>query len=54
VRLFPLLELGCIPARHVAAVVSRLKAEGYCVEIKSVEYEFQRGGNQMLRVRQED
>ena len=53
VRLFPLLELGSIPSRHVEPVASKLKAEGYHVQSEFVDYEFQRGGNQMMRVRRE-
>jgi hypothetical protein len=52
VRVFPLLELGALQSRHLDTVVSRLANEGYEVGIEQVEYEFQRGGNQMLRVRQ--
>lgn len=50
VRIFPLLELGSTPSRHVPAVVDRLRADGFTVRIQPVSYEFQRGGNQMLRV----
>ena len=50
VRLFPLLELGSVPSRHAAAVARRLKDEGYQVRVEAVDYEFQRGGNQMMRV----
>jgi hypothetical protein len=50
-RIFPLLELGSRKSRHVDAVHTRLTAEGYSVSIESVPYEFQRGGNQMMRVK---
>jgi hypothetical protein len=49
-RIFPLLELGTRPSRHVQAVADRLAREGYSVYIEQVPYEFQRGGNQMMRV----
>ncbi len=49
-RIFPLLELGSKNSRHVPAVITRLAAAGYGVLIESVPYEFQRGGNQMMRV----
>jgi hypothetical protein len=49
-RIFPLLELGAIPSRHLPAVRTRLAADGYSVSIETVPYEFQRGGNQMMRV----
>ncbi len=51
VRVFPLLELGARTSRHLQAVVARLAAEGYAVTIVPVPYEFQRGGNHMLKVR---
>lgn len=50
VRIFPLLELGSIRSRHVDAVVERLRRQGLQVAVEEVDYEFQRGGNQMLRV----
>jgi len=50
-RIFPLLELGSKESRHVPAVRMRLAAAGHTVSIETVPYEFQRGGNQMMRVR---
>jgi hypothetical protein len=50
-RIFPLLELGSRKSRHVEAVSTRLAAEGYSVAIRTVPYEFQRGGNQMMSVK---
>ncbi len=50
-RLFPLLELGSRKSRHVSAVATHLAATGYAVSIETVPYEFQRGGNQMMRVK---
>ena len=51
VRIFPLLALGGRPSPHVEPVAATLRARGYSVSIEAVPYEFQRGGNQMLRVR---
>ncbi|MBI1919579.1 MAG: SAM-dependent methyltransferase [Geobacter sp.] len=51
VRVFPVMELGSVRSRHVDSVVSELDAEGYQVSIERVSYEFQKGGNEMLRVR---
>jgi SAM-dependent methyltransferase len=51
VRIFPLLELGARPSRHLQAVIARLSADGHDVSIVSVPYEFQRCGNQMLSVK---
>jgi len=50
-RIFPLLELGARPSRHLDPVTRQLEEAGFSVEIKSVPYEFQKGGNRMLRVR---
>jgi hypothetical protein len=49
-RVFPLLELGARKSRHVEAVRARLTAAGYSVTVETVSYEFQRGGNQMMRI----
>jgi hypothetical protein len=51
VRLFPLLELGSVPSRHAEGVAARLQDNGYHVSINQVSYEFQRGGNQMMRIK---
>ena len=51
VRVFPLLELGARTSRHLEAVTAGLNAEGYAVTIIPVAYEFQRGGNQMMKIR---
>ena len=50
VRIFPLLGLGSIPSRHVFPVVKTLRRIGFRVNTETVEYEFQRGGNQMMRI----
>jgi hypothetical protein len=49
-RIFPLLTLERRPSPHIAAVRSALEADGRVTEIVRVNYELQRGGNQMLRV----
>lgn len=48
---FQVLELGSIKSRHLCSVSNLLKQQGYSVEILPVEYEFQRGGNEMLAVK---
>jgi len=50
VRVFPLLTLDGRPSPHLDAVTGDLAAQGFQVEIRTVSYEFQRGGNHMLRV----
>jgi len=51
VRIFPLLELGAIKSRHVERVRSNLEKAGYGLIIERVPYEFQKGGNEMMRIR---
>ena len=51
VRIFPLLALGGAPSPLVEPNVAALRARGREVSIETVPYEFQRGGNQMLRIR---
>ena len=50
VRIFPLLELGAVPSHHLESVKDTLSDEGYQIVIEPVSYEFQRGGNQMIRI----
>ncbi len=50
VRVFPLLDHGGQTSPHVEAVCRRLQDKGCRVAIESVDYEFQRGGNQMMRL----
>lgn len=55
VRIFPLLALDCNRSPHIEPVRSDCAAAGLTVEIVAVPYEFQRGGNQMMRIyRNED
>lgn len=51
VRIFPLLELGAKPSRHLESVVARLEKQNYDTSIETVPYEFQKNGNQMLKIR---
>ena len=50
VRIFPLLQLGGENSPYIEPVCTDLRERGYAVEIVDVPYEFQRGGNKMLRV----
>ena len=50
VRVFPLLDMSRSFSPHVEAVCKCLRRERYEWRIEEVEYEFQRGGNEMLRV----
>lgn len=50
VRIFPLLELSAKRSRHLKSVLTRLRKEGFVAAIEAVAYEFQKGGNERLRV----
>jgi len=50
VRVFPLLALGALKSPHVGAVREAMTKDGLVVTVERVPYEFQRGGNEMLRV----
>lgn len=51
VRIFPLLTLSSTMSPYVERLVEELKFEGVTVSLEKVDYELQRGGNEMLRVR---
>lgn len=51
VRVFPLLALDGVVSPHVGPGLRWLQDGGYTVSIERVPYEFQRGGNEMLRIR---
>jgi hypothetical protein len=50
VRIFPLLALGSERSPYVDPVMEAMRRDGHDVAIVTVPYEFQRGGNQMLRI----
>ena len=50
VRIFPLLKLGSVKSQHVEKVMNEFNAQGYAVSIERVDYEFQRGGNEMMKI----
>ncbi len=52
VRIFPLLTYNATPSPYVDPLTKSMKAMGYKVSIEIVPYEFQRGGNKMMRVQQ--
>jgi hypothetical protein len=51
VRIFPLLGLDCHTSSHLEPVTRHFSAAGDTVEVVTVAYEFQVGGNEMLRIR---
>jgi hypothetical protein len=50
VRIFPLLTLDLRMSPHVPGVCTALGARGIACSVERVEYELQKGGNQMLRL----
>lgn len=50
VRIFPLLDLLGKKSEHLENVLEILAGQGIRAEIETVAYEFQKGGNQMLRL----
>ncbi len=51
VRVFPLLDGDGAPSAHLEATLAGLRRAGFDADTPEVPYEFQRGGNRMLRVR---
>jgi SAM-dependent methyltransferase len=49
-RIFPLLDMAGTRSRHLEPLIEALTASGYACEIRAVAYEFQKGGNEMLRI----
>jgi len=52
-RIFPLLKISGETVPILPPLLQELEVKGYSVQIEEVCYEFQKGGNQMLRVRTE-
>jgi len=53
VRIFPLLDLEGESSRHLLPVIDRLQGRGLATGIRKVDYEFQKGGDEMLLIRRE-
>ena len=51
VRVFPLLALDCRKSPHISPIQSCFRDMGYAIDILHVPYEFQKGGNEMMRIR---
>ncbi len=51
VRVFPLLTFGGAVSPHLKGTLALLRAAGKQVSMERVNYEFQRGANEMLRIR---
>jgi ubiquinone/menaquinone biosynthesis C-methylase UbiE len=52
VRIFPLVTSSGERSPHLDTVINTLNGDGYSLQIRQVDYEFQRGGNQLLVVTQ--
>jgi SAM-dependent methyltransferase len=50
VRIFPVVTVSGEPSPYLATVRNHLAAVGYRTTLETVSYEFQKGGNQMLRI----
>jgi hypothetical protein len=51
VRIFPVVEqFSGEVSPHLAPIIAHLAAQGFKAEVVTVAYEFQKGGNQMLRI----
>lgn len=50
VRIFPLLTLNLERSPYLPLVIDTLDYQGYDCQIQTVEYQLQRGGNQMLKI----
>jgi SAM-dependent methyltransferase len=50
VRIFPLLTLDCQTSSYLEPVMLELSSHGFHVQIQQVNYEFQKGGDRMLKI----
>lgn len=50
-RIFPPLDYNSVRSSHLHRVSARLRDAGFEVSVERADYELQRGGNEMLRVR---
>ncbi|MEM1170218.1 MAG: class I SAM-dependent methyltransferase [Cyanobacteria bacterium P01_H01_bin.35] len=48
VRIFPLVKIAGEISPLVMPIIEKLSTKGYRAEIREVDYEFQKGGNQMI------
>jgi len=50
VRIFPLLELDSRKSRHLEPIMKKLNKEGIEMSVEKVPYEFQKNGNEMIKI----
>ena len=51
VRIFPIVDLKNNKSKHLDRVLNSLDEKGFCSELVKTQYEFQKGGNEMLRIK---
>ncbi len=51
VRIFPLLSLDGKTSKYVEQIIKEFENQDFITSIATVDYEFQRGGNKMLKIR---
>lgn len=52
VRIFPLLDVNSNKSKYLESIIDRYKSLGHIVEEVSVNYEFQKSGNKLLKIRE--
>ena len=50
VRIFPLLDLSTDKSQHVDEIIRIFKEKEMQISIETVDYEFQKGGNQLMKI----
>ena len=53
VRIFPLIALGALPSPYLDSTTAKMRDLNCAVTIERVPYEFQKGGNEMMRIRKQ-
>ena len=51
VRIFPLVTLSGEVSKHLAPIAEYLEAKNYSCAVVKTDYEFQKGGNEMLQIK---
>ena len=54
IRIFPLVSVNADPSPYVEHIKKELKNKGYKIAIEKVDYEFQKGGNEMFKISKEE
>ncbi|MDM5271889.1 class I SAM-dependent methyltransferase [Sulfurovum sp. zt1-1] len=54
VRIFPLVTLEGNVSPHLEGIMNILERAGYATEVVETSYEFQKGGDKMLKIRKEE